>query len=68
MRYTWSVQELLPIRVLVDQGLERLERQPEDHPLRRLEPLKLRRLLAEAAFRELRNLRREIVEESAEQQ
>lgn len=62
------MQELLPIRILVDQGLERLERKPADHPLRRLDPLRLRRLLAEAAFRELRTLQREIVEESSEQQ
>lgn len=61
------MQELLPVRVLVNQGLERLAHQPPDHPLRRLDRLKLRRLLAEAAFRELRNLRHEIVEESPEQ-
>jgi hypothetical protein len=61
------MEELLPIRVLIEQGLVRLEHESADHPLRRIDSLRLRRLLAEAAFRELRTLRREIVEESAEQ-
>ena len=52
---------------MVDRGVERLEAAPPDHPLRKVDRIKLRRLLAEAAFRELRDLRREIVEESSEQ-
>ena len=58
------MQEVAPARALVDQALERLERLPPDHPLKRQDPVKLRRLLAEAAFRELRSLRREVAEES----
>lgn len=58
------MQELVPARALIEQGLERLQAQPPDHPLRQLEPIRLRRLLAEAAFRELRDLRREIMEQS----
>lgn len=52
---------------MVDRGVERLEAAPPDHPLRKLDRIKLRRLLAEAAFRELRELRREIIEERPEQ-
>jgi len=44
----------------MDQALVRLDAQPGDSPLKRLDPLELRRLLAEAAFREFRTLRREI--------
>jgi hypothetical protein len=58
---------LLGIKHMVDRGVERLEAAPPDHPLRKLDRIKLRRLLAEAAFRELRELRREIIEERPEQ-
>jgi hypothetical protein len=59
------MQELVLARALIEQGLKRLQAQPSDHPLRQLEPARLRRLLAEAAFRELRDLRREIMEDSS---
>lgn len=53
------MQEVAAARALVERALDRLERQPADHPLKRIDPVKLRRLLAEAAFRELRDFRRE---------
>ncbi len=56
------MQEVAAARALIDQALERLDRQPADHPLKRLDAVKLRRLLAEAAFRELRQFRREASE------
>ena len=66
-RYRRDMPRLLGVKHMVDRGVERLEAGPQDHPLRKLDRIKLRRLLAEAAFRELRDLRREIVEESSEQ-
>jgi hypothetical protein len=58
--------QLLGIKHMVDRGVKRLELAPADHPLRNVDPLKLRRLLAEAAFRELRELQREITQERPE--
>lgn len=52
---------------MVDRGIQRLESAPPDHPPRKLERIKLQRLLAEVAFRELRDLRREIAEETSDQ-
>jgi hypothetical protein len=66
-RYITQMHEVDAARHLVDQALERLARTPADHPLRRLEPIKLRRLLAEAAFRELRDLKRDIGGERPQQ-
>ncbi|TME31649.1 MAG: hypothetical protein E6I62_07090 [Chloroflexi bacterium] len=54
------MEEFAGVRYLMDQALVRLDAQPGDSPLKRLDPLELRRLLAEAAFREFRTLRREI--------
>jgi hypothetical protein len=58
------MQEVATARRLVDRALERLEAEADDHPLKAIDPMKLRRLLAEAAFREIRSLQREIAEES----
>jgi hypothetical protein len=57
------MQQVATARRLVDRALERLEEEADDHPLKAIDPMKLRRLLAEAAFRELRTLQREIAEE-----
>jgi hypothetical protein len=54
-----DVEELTGVRYLIDRALRRLEAQPAS-PLNRLDPLELRRLLAESAFREFRQLRHEI--------
>lgn len=62
--YTGGMQEVATARRLVDRALERLEAEADDHPLKAIDPMKLRRLLAEAAFREIRSLQREIAEES----
>ena len=45
---------------MVDRGIERLETEEPDSPLRRLERSHLRRVLALAALKEMRQLRREI--------
>ena len=58
------MQEVATARQLVDRALERLEAEADDHPLKALDPMKLRRLLAEAAFRQLRGLQHEITEEA----
>ena len=47
------------VRVMVDRAVRKLEMEGSDHPLRRLDRLHLRRVLAAAAYRELRQLRRE---------
>jgi hypothetical protein len=54
------MDEFAGVRYLIDRALARLEAKPDDSPLKRLDPLELRRLLAEAAFREFRELRQEI--------
>lgn len=54
------MEELRSVRILVEQGLERLAAASANHPLRRLRPVRLRRLLAEAAFRELRTLHAQV--------
>jgi glutamine synthetase adenylyltransferase len=54
------MEEFRGVRYLIDRAIARLDAQAGDSPLKRLEPLKLRRLLAEAAFREFRKLQREI--------
>ena len=53
------MEEFTGVRYLIDRALMRLEAQP-DSPLNRLDPMELRRLLAESAFREFRQLRHEI--------
>jgi hypothetical protein len=50
---------LRAVRVMVDRAVRKLELEASDHPLRRLDRLHLRRVLAAAAWRELRQLRRE---------
>ena len=60
------MRELETIRRLVDRGIDKLADAPEDHPLRRVEEVELRRRLAEAAFKEVRSLQREVDEESRE--
>ena len=47
------------VRVMVDRAVRKLEMEASDHPLRHLDRLHLRRVLAAAAYRELRQLRRE---------
>jgi hypothetical protein len=59
------MEELAPVRALVDRGEARLESQQPDSPLMRLERAERRRILAVAAFRELRSLRRELDAERA---
>lgn len=58
------MEELAWARHLVDRALERLEDEMPDSPLLDLEPLELRRILAESAFRELRAIQREIRREA----
>ncbi len=53
------MEELTGVRYLIDRALLHLQVTP-DSPLSRLDPLELRRLLAESAFREFRQLRHEI--------
>lgn len=55
------------VRQVVDLAIERLEAGPRDHPLLRLDRLKLRRLLAEAHYRDLRAPRGEIAAERSEE-
>ena len=59
------MRELVPVRILVDRGEARLVDQRPDSPLVRLGRVERRRILAVAAFRELRSLRREIDAEHA---
>jgi hypothetical protein len=59
------VEELAPVRALVDRGEARLETEQPDSPLMRLGRAERRRILAVAAFRELRSLRRELDAERA---
>jgi hypothetical protein len=54
-----GMRELQTIRLLVDRGIDKLADAPEDHPLRHVDEIELRRRLAEAAFREIRSLQRE---------
>jgi hypothetical protein len=54
------VKELAGIRALVDGGELRLRTEQPDHRLLGLSRPERRRILAVAAFRELRSLRREI--------
>jgi hypothetical protein len=54
-----NMEEFAGVRYLIDRALVRLEAKPES-PLNRLDPLELRRLLADSAFREFRKLRHEI--------
>jgi hypothetical protein len=54
------VEELAWLRRMVDRGIERLETEEPDSPMRRLERSHLRRVLAVAALKEMRQLRREI--------
>ncbi len=60
------MEEVAWVRHLVDRAIERLEDEPDDHPLRRLSGPELRRQLAEAAFREVRELRGEIEAQSGD--
>lgn len=53
------MEEFAGVRYLMDRALVRLQT-TRDSPLNRLDPLELRRLLAESAFREFRKLRQEI--------
>jgi hypothetical protein len=48
------------VQRVVDLAIERLEAGPPDHPLLKVDRLRLRRLLAEAHYRDLRKLRHEI--------
>jgi hypothetical protein len=59
-----TMEELAWARHLVDRAIERLEDEMPDSPLLDLELLELRRILAEAAFRELRAIQREIRREA----
>jgi hypothetical protein len=59
-----DMKELCGVRYLVDHAITRLETERRDSPLMNLERTRLRRLLAEAAFREFRTLQREIEAES----
>ena len=54
------MEEFATVRYLIDRAIARLEAKTDDSPLKRLDPMKLRRLLAEAAFREFRKLRQEV--------
>ena len=54
------MEEFAGVRYLIDRAIERLEAKTGDSPLKRLDPLQLRRLLAEAAFREFRKLQQQI--------
>ena len=54
------MDEFAGVRYLIELAVARLEADPDDSPLKRIDPLELRRLLAEAAYREFRKLRREI--------
>jgi hypothetical protein len=62
--YDSAMEELAWVRHLVDRAIERLHTEMHDSPLLQLEPPELRRLLAEAAFREIRALQAEIRRES----
>jgi len=64
MRQDGRMTELAAVRILVDRAIERLRAEPDDHPMRQMDRAELRRRLAEAAFRELRNLRREVADEA----
>lgn len=59
------MEELNAVRVLIDHGERRLHDEQPDSPLLRLSRPEQRRILAVAAYRELRALRREIEEESS---
>ena len=61
-----GMRELQTVRLLVDRGIDRLADAPEDHPLRQLEEVEVRRRLAEAAFKEIRSLQREADEDRGE--
>ncbi|HEX6139555.1 MAG TPA: hypothetical protein VF013_03725 [Candidatus Limnocylindria bacterium] len=61
------MEEVATVRRMIDLAIQRLEAGPHDHPLLGLDRVRLRRLLAEAAYREIRSLRREIAAESGEQ-
>ena len=58
------MDEFAGVRYLIERAIVRLEAKADDSPLKRLDPLELRRLLAEAAFREFRKLQREIEAET----
>jgi hypothetical protein len=60
-----EMEELAWARHLIERAILRLEDEMPDSPLLDLEQLELRRILAEAAFREVRALQREIGRESA---
>ena len=65
MRHDGQMEELAAVRMLVDRAIERLEDEHDvSHPMRRMDRAELRRRLAEAAFRELRDLRQEIADEA----
>ena len=63
--YDTPIEEVAWVRHLVDRAIERLETEMIDSPLLELERTDLRRLLAEAAFREIRALQAQIRRESA---
>ena len=54
------MQQVELARRVIDLAIERLEAGPPDHPLLKVDRLRLRRLLAEAHYRDVRKLRREI--------
>jgi hypothetical protein len=58
------MEEFAGVRFLIDRAIARLDARDEASPLKRLDPLELRRLLAEAAFREFRKLQHEIEAET----
>jgi hypothetical protein len=53
------------VRYVVDRAIARIALEPRYSPLARLSRTDLRRLLAEAHYREMRNLRREIEAEGS---
>jgi len=54
------VDEVERVRYVVDRAIARIALEPRYRPLARLSGPELRRLLAEAHYRDMRNLRREI--------
>jgi len=59
------MEEVAWVRHLVDSAIQRQHTEKTHSPLLELERTELRRLLAEAAFREIRALQAEIRRESA---
>jgi hypothetical protein len=62
--YDGLMEEVAWVRHLVDRAIERLETEMLDSPLLELDRTELRRLLAEAAFREIRALQSELRRDS----